>query len=56
MYFKEFHVTGIDFSKKRFKRMKFSSFYAANMINIWEGSVWGVQENGKRKLLKRVYN
>tara|TARA_S200000501_G_C20621934_1_gene655018 strand:+ start:78 stop:248 length:171 start_codon:yes stop_codon:yes gene_type:complete len=56
MYFVKFHVTGTDVSGKRFKRMSFSSFHAANMINLWEGSVWGVLENGRRKLLKRVYN
>ena len=55
MNFVEFHVTGIDFSGRRFK-MTFGSFKAANMINIWEGSVWGVTDCGKRKLLKRVYN
>ena len=56
MYFVEFHVTGTNLSKRRFKRMTFSSFKAANMINLWKGSVWGVTESGKRKLLKRVYN
>ena len=56
MYFKEFHVTGKQANGKRFKKMKFSSFISANMINLYNGSVWGVQENGTRKLLKRVYN
>ncbi len=56
MYFKEFHVTGKLRDGRRFKRMKFSRFSIADTINIYEGSVWGVQENGKRKLLKRVYN
>ena len=56
MYFVEFHVTGIDARGRRFKKRVFRSFYAANMINLWEGSVWGVLENGRRKLLKRVYN
>jgi len=56
MYFKEFHVTGKRRDGRRFKRMKFSRFSIADGINIYEGSVWGVQENGKRKLLKRVYN
>ena len=56
MHFVEFHVTGISFSGRRFKRMTFGSFKAANMINLWKGSVWGVLENGQRKLLKKVYN
>ena len=56
MYFKEFHVTGTDIAGRRFKRMTFSSFHTANMINLWCGSVWGIKEDGKRKLLKRVYN
>ena len=56
MYYKEFHVTGANVRGRRFKRMTFSSFHAANMVNLWEGSVWGVTESGKRKLLKRVYN
>ncbi len=56
MYFKEFHVTGELRSGVRFKRMKFSSFASANMINLYSGSVWGVKEDGSRKLLKRVYN
>ena len=56
MYFVEFHVTGVDVRGRRFKKKVFQSFYAASMINLWKGSVWGVLENGRRKLLKRVYN
>lgn len=56
MYFKEFHVTGISFSGRRFKRMRFSSYISADQINLYCGSVWGITENGSRKLLKRVYN
>ncbi len=56
MYFVEFHVTGELRNGKRFKKMKFSSFASANMINLYNGSVWGVTDCGKRKLLKRVYN
>ena len=56
MYFKEFHVTGISRSGKRFKTMKFKSYNNAIMINLFNGSVWGVREDGSRKLLKRVYN
>ena len=56
MYFKRFEVTGMMRGGKRFKPLKFSSFKTASMINLYQGSIWGVQENGKRKLLRRVYN
>lgn len=56
MYFKEFHVTGLKVNNQRFKTLKFKSFNIANSINLYKGSVWGVTESGKRKLLKRVYN
>lgn len=56
MNFKEFHVTGELRNGRRFKRMTFGSFEAARMINIYNGSVWGILENGRRKLIKRVYN
>ena len=56
MFFKSFQVTGKLRSGKRFKKLNFNSFHAANMINIYNGSVWGVKEDGTRKLLKRVYN
>ena len=56
MNFVKFHVTGVNARGKRFKRMTFSSFHAASMINLWDGSVGGVTNCGKRKLLKRVYN
>ena len=55
MFFKEFHVTGISRDGKRFKLM-FNSFQAAININLYQGSVWGVNEKGKRILLKRVFN
>jgi len=56
MYFKEFHVTGVLRNGRRFKTMKFSSYNTAICINLWRGSVWGVKEDGSRKLLKRSYN
>lgn len=55
-FFKEFHVTGVNPYGKRLKRLKLSSFIAANSINLYKGSVWGVKENNSRVLLKRVYN
>ena len=56
MYFKEFHVTGISRSGKRCKVIKFQSYSNSLMIAFWKGSVWGVDEKGKRTLLKRIYN
>lgn len=52
---KTFLVTGIDRNGKRFK-IESSSYEYACMINLWNGSVWAVLENNKRKLLKRVIN
>lgn len=50
-------VTGLLYnSKKRFIK-NFEFFTHANQINLWNGSIWGIlKSNGKRKLLKRVYN
>ncbi len=56
MYFTRFEVTGMTRGGKRFKALSFSSFTAASMINLWNGSIWGITEDGKRKLLRRVYN
>lgn len=50
-----FVITGIDVYGKRF-RIHTSSAMHAFGINLWRGSVWKILENGKRKLLKRVYN
>lgn len=47
-------ITGVDRNGKRF-RIKTSNSIIAFGINVWRGSVWEVT-NGKRKLLKRVYN
>ena len=52
---KNFLVTGIDRSGKRFK-IQTSSYQHACMINLWNGSVWAVLENNKRKRIKRVIN
>ena len=56
MYFVRFEVTGMMKGGRRFKPLRFSSFAAASMINLWNGSIWGVTESGKRKLLRRVHN
>ena len=50
-----YHITGLLYnSRKRFRRTT-DNFMFAMGINLWRGSVWKVT-NGKRKLLKRVYN
>jgi hypothetical protein len=50
-----YHVTGIDTNGKRFKIETNNSMQAAG-INLYRGSVWEVDKNGKRKLVKRVWN
>ena len=52
---KHFLITGVDRSNKRFT-LQYNSYQQACMINLWNGSVWAVLENNKRKLLKRVTN
>lgn len=51
----EFHVTGRNRNGKRFK-LVYSSLYMAMSINLYRGSVYAILDDGKRKLLKRVYN
>jgi len=48
-------VTGILTNGQRFRKLTLNWHYA-NAINLWRGSVWGMQHNGHRKLLKRVNN
>lgn len=48
-------VTGVDVRGKRF-RLQYSKLFHALCINLWRGSVWLVNDNGKRKLVKRVWN
>lgn len=50
-----YHVTGVTVRGRRFKQVHTDPFYALH-INLWRGSVWEVQPNGKRRLLKRVWN
>lgn len=52
---KSFRITGVDRSGKRFVKETTSYAYAC-MINLWNGSVWIVFENGKRKRIRRVIN
>lgn len=49
-----YHITGLMTSGTRFKIVT-SNYSHAMGINLWRGSVWKVLD-GKRKLLKRVYN
>ena len=42
-------------SNKKFRNRYSSAIYALN-INLWNGRVWGVIKEGKRKLLKTVIN
>ena len=51
----EFHVTGILCNGIRFKKVYSSALFAMS-INLYRGSVYGVLDDGTRKLLKRVYN
>lgn len=46
-------ITGIDRSGKRFKPIYTNT---PQCYNIWRGTVWKQLENGKRKLLYRIYN
>jgi len=52
-----FIVTGVDRENKRFNR-RFASnqIHFVFSINLWRGHVWGVNKDGKRKMLKSVYN
>lgn len=58
--YSSFIVTGRLYnSSKRFRHTysgNYAGFCTANMINLWNGSLWGLCKNGKRKLLKRVIN
>lgn len=52
----EYHITGVLYrSNTRFKSV-YKNVNIAFQVNIWRGSIWAVLDNGKRKLLKRVYN
>ncbi len=48
-------VTGVTPRGKRF-RLHYVNLFVAMAINLYRGSVWEVDDSGKRKLLKRVYN
>lgn len=48
-------VTGYDRNGKRF-RIVTPSYIHMKGINVWNGSKWEVDVNGKRKLLWRIRN
>ena len=53
---KEYHVTGVTaYSNKRFKIVCLTWRHAGG-VNLWRGSKWAVDHNGKRHLIQRVYN
>jgi hypothetical protein len=55
--FSKFKVTGMLRNSTRFRPIITTSYYHANSINLWRGSVFGfhIKEN-KWRLLKQVYN
>lgn len=44
-------ITGILVNGKRFKAIQTVS---PQHYNIWKGSIWKLDDNGKRKLIKRI--
>ena len=58
--FSSFIVTGRYYNSNRRFRMSYSGNYAgfktADSINLWNGTMYGLLPNGKRKVIKRVYN
>jgi hypothetical protein len=52
-----FFITGLyAYSTRRFKAIRTSSYIHAMGINLWRGSVWQLDSQGKRRLIKRVWN
>lgn len=49
-------VIGYKYNSRSKFRLVCSNYMQAIGINFWRGSVYWVDCNGKRKLLKRVYN
>lgn len=50
---KQFVITGVDRDGKRFDPIHTN---LPQHYNIWKGSLWKLQEDGSRKLVKRYYN
>lgn len=60
MSFDKFIVTGKLYGTNiRFRKIyngTVEGYYTAMGINLYNGSVWGQTEEGKRKLIKRIIN
>jgi hypothetical protein len=54
--FVKFVITGRLYNSNTRFRMSRTTIGQALCINLWNGSIWGVTKEGKRKLLKRVIN
>lgn len=50
---KKYVITGIDRRGRRFKPIYTDQYWN---YNIWQGTIWLLLENGKRKKLKEVIN
>jgi len=46
-------ITGVDCKGKRFNPIRTQT---PQHYNIYNGSIWNLQANGKRRLIKRIYN
>lgn len=49
-------ITGFHYNSKKKFSIRTTSFGIAMGINLWRGRVWRVDIDGKRYLLKRVFN
>jgi len=49
-------VIGYYYNTNKKFRNEYSNRFTAMSINLWNGRVWGILSNGKRKLLKTVIN
>lgn len=54
--FVKFVVTGKEYLSNKCFRLVYKESWYAFSINLWNGRVWGITKEGKRKLLKRVIN
>jgi hypothetical protein len=52
-YTEDFVITGILTNGKRFKPIHTKT---PQHYNIWKGTIWQLMNNGKRKLIKRIWN
>lgn len=51
-----YRVTGVLYNSKRRFTLNFKTLLEATSINLWNGSIWAILENGKKKLIRRVIN